>query len=37
MAVKQVQKFTEEELTLLKSIQTKSQNATLRFGQLYLN
>ena len=37
MAVKQAQKFTEEELTTLKSIQAKSQNATFQFGQLYLN
>ena len=36
MAVNQVQKFTEEELTTLKSIQTKSQNATVKCGQLYL-
>ena len=37
MAVKQAQKFTEEELTTLRTIQSKSQNATLKFGQLYLN
>ena len=37
MAVKQAQKFTEEELNSLKIIQAKSQNATLKFGQLYLN
>ena len=37
MAVKQAQKFTEEELTTLKSIQAKSQNATFQFGQLYLS
>ena len=37
MAVKQLQKFTEEELTTLRTIQNKSQNATLKFGQLYLN
>ena len=37
MAVKQVQKFTEEELTTLKTLQTKSQNATLKFGQLYIS
>ena len=37
MAVKQVQKFTEEELTILKSIQSKSQEATLKCGQLYLS
>ena len=37
MAVKQVQKFTEEELTTLKTLQTKSQNATIKFGQLYLS
>lgn len=40
MAVKEstskVQKFTEEELKLLTNLQTKSQNATLQFGQLYL-
>ena len=36
MAVKQAQKFTEEELTTFKSIQAKSQNAKLQFGQLYL-
>jgi|TARA_B100001094_G_C18126209_1_gene769626 hypothetical protein len=37
MAVKQAQKFTEEELTTLKNIQSKSQAATLKCGQLYLN
>ena len=37
MAVKTTQKFTEEELITLKNIQTKSQNATFQFGQLYLN
>ena len=37
MVVKQVQKFTEEELTTLKTLQTKSQNATLKFGQLYIS
>jgi len=37
MAVKQAQKFTEEELTTLKSIQSKSQEATLKCGQLYLS
>ena len=37
MAVKQAQKFTEEELVTLKTIQSKSQNATLQFGQLYLS
>ena len=36
MAVKQLQKFTEEELTTLRTIQNKSQNAKLQFGQLYL-
>lgn len=40
MAVKEstsnVQKFTEEELKSLTDLQTKSQNATLQFGQLYL-
>ena len=40
MAVKEstskVQKFTEEELKSLTNLQTKSQNATLQFGQLYL-
>ena len=29
MAVKQAQKFTEEELTTLKTIQSKSQEATI--------
>ena len=37
MAVKQAQKFTEEELTTLKNIQSKSQAATLKCGQLYLS
>ena len=38
MAVKQAQKFTEEELTTLKSIQAKSQNAKLQFGiELLIN
>ena len=37
MAVKQAQKFTEEELTSLKTIQSKSQEATLKCGQLYLS
>ena len=37
MAVKQAQKFTEEELTTLRTIQSKSQNTTIQFGQLYLN
>ena len=37
MAVKQAQKFTEKELTTLKTLQTKSQNATIKFGQLYLS
>ena len=37
MAVKQAQKFTEEELTTLKTIQSKSQEATLKCGQLYLS
>jgi len=37
MAVKQAQKFTEEELTNLKTIQSKSQEATLKCGQLYLS
>ena len=32
-----VQKFTEEELTTLRTIQSKSQNTTIQFGQLYLN
>ena len=36
MAVKQAQKFTEEELNSLKILQAKSQNAKLQFGQLYL-
>ena len=37
MAVKQAQKFTQEELTTLKTIQSKSQEATLKCGQLYLS
>ena len=37
MALKQAQKFTEEELTTLKNIQSKSQAATLKCGQLYLS
>ena len=37
MAVKKAQKFTEEELTTLKTIQSKSQEATLKCGQLYLS
>jgi len=37
MAVKQAQKFTEEELEQLTTLQTKSQNATFQFGQLYLS
>ena len=37
MAVKQAQKFTKEELTSLKTIQSKSQEATLKCGQLYLS
>ena len=37
MAVKQAQKFTEEELTSLKTIQSKIQEATLKCGQLYLS
>ena len=37
MAVKQAQKFTEEELTTLKTIQSKSQEATFKCGQLYLS
>lgn len=37
MAVKQAQKFTEEELNSLKEIQAKSQAATLKCGQLYLS
>ena len=32
-----VQKFTEEELKALQSLQKQSQVATLQFGQLYLN
>ena len=32
-----VQKFTEDELKSLQNLQTRSQNATLQFGQLYLN
>ena len=37
MALKEAQKFTEEELTSLKEIQSKSQSATLKCGQLYLS
>jgi archaellum component FlaC len=41
MAVKEspakVQKFTEEEIKSLTTLQSKSQNATLQFGQLYLS
>jgi len=37
MAVKQAQKFTEEELEQLTTLQTKTQNATFQFGQLYLS
>ena len=37
MAVKQAQKFTEDELKALKSLQDQSQLATLQFGQLYLS
>ena len=37
MAVKQAQKFTEDELKSLKSLQNQSQVATLQFGQLYLS
>ena len=37
MALKQAQKFTEEELTTLKTIRSKSQEATLKCGQLYLS
>ena len=37
MAVKQVVKFTEDELKSLKSLQNQSQVATLQFGQLYLS
>ena len=37
MAVKQAQKFTEEELKSLKKIKSKIQEATLKCGQLYLN
>ena len=37
MAVKQAQKFTEDELTSLKTIQLKSQEVTLKCGQLYLS
>jgi len=32
-----VQKFTKEELKSLTDLQSKSQNATLQFGQLALN
>ena len=37
MSVQQAQKFTEEELKALKTLQSQSQMATLQFGQLYLN
>jgi len=37
MAVKQAQKFTEEELKALKSLQSQSRVATLQFGELYLS
>ena len=37
MAVKQAQKFSEEELKALQSLQNQSQVATLKFGQLYLS
>ena len=37
MAVKQAQKFTEDELKALQTLQNQSQLATLQFGQLYLN
>jgi len=37
MSLQKTQKFTEEELTTLRNIQAKSQNATLKFGQLFLN
>ena len=37
MALKQAQKFTEEELTSLKTIQSKLQEATIKCGQLYLS
>ena len=36
MAVKQAQKFTEDELKALQSLQNQSKSATLQFGQLYL-
>jgi len=32
-----VQKFSKEELEQLTTLQSKSQNATLQFGQLYLS
>ena len=32
-----VQKFSKEELEQLTTLQSKSQNATMQFGQLYLN
>tara|TARA_B100002019_G_C21257461_1_gene594718 strand:- start:1799 stop:2059 length:261 start_codon:yes stop_codon:yes gene_type:complete len=36
MAVKQAQKFTEEELTSLKELQNQSQGLTYKAGQVYL-
>lgn len=32
-----IQKFSKEELEQLTTLQSKSQNATLQFGQLYLS
>ena len=36
MAVKQAQKFTEEELTSLKELQNQSQGLIYKAGQVYL-
>jgi len=33
----EVQKFSKEELEQLTTLQSKSQNATMQFGKLYLN
>ena len=37
MAVKEVKKFTEEELKSLKDLQQKFQQSTFQFGQLHLS
>ena len=37
MAVKEVKKFTEEELEKLTTLQSKMQHATIQFGQLSLS